>query len=354
MKVFITGGAGFIGSHVAEYYAQRGEQVVIYDNLSRLALMGKMDSPYLHNWDYLSKYAHLKRVRADILDMDTLKAEMKGADVVVHTAGQTAVTTSYQDPLLDFRVNALGTLHVLEAARMQSKAPAIVYCSTNKVYGTHVNQIAIEETPTRYQFSDPNFKLGIPETFDIDHCERSPYGCSKLAGDLYMQDYASHLGLKIGIFRMSCIYGPRQMGVEDQGWLAWFSIAAFRGDPVTFYGNGKQVRDVLFVSDLVKAFDAFVCRAKTSDIFNMGGGPRNVLSLIELCGLLKQMLGKESRRLYEDWRPNDQKVYISDIRKAREVLGWEPRTAPDEGVAELVEWVRKNQTLFSSPPLISA
>jgi CDP-paratose 2-epimerase len=343
-KVLVTGGAGFIGSHVAEFYAQKGSDVTVFDNLSRAQLLGKDNGNTMYNWNYLKKHHNVKLVKGDITDPTQLEKACKDVDAIVHTAAQTAVTMSLTNPQTDFSINALGTFNVLEAARKSENNPAIVYCSTNKVYGDNVNKINIVENKTRYVFED-QFKNGITETFPIDLCEHTPYGCSKLAGDLYMQDYSRIYGLKTVVFRMSCIYGTRQFGVEDQGWVAWFTIATTTGKPITIYGDGKQVRDVLYVSDLVDAYDAFLQRKNelSGEVFNLGGGPENTLSLLELLDMLEMLTGKRSTVTFSDWRPSDQKVYISNISKAKEKLGWTPKNSPKIGVEKLVNWFLGNK-----------
>ncbi len=351
MKVFITGGAGFIGSHAAAFYARRGEEVIAFDNFSRSKLLGYPEIHSKQNFDYLSQFSNVERIMGDILDVETLRTHIKDADLVIHTAAQTAVTASLKDPVTDFSTNALGTLNVLEAVRFQPKPPAVIFCSTNKVYGDNVNLISLKENKTRYEFDGPSFQSGINETFNIDLCGHTPYGCSKLSADLYMQDYAHRHGLKIGVFRLSCIYGPRQFGVEDQGWLAWFTIATHTSRPIYFYGNGKQTRDVLFISDLLEAFHAFELNG-SHGVFNLGGGVKNTLSLVELVALLEKLTGKKSQLQYAPWRPDDQKVYISDIGKAKAVLGWSPKVSIEEGVAKLIEWVKENEHIFSENLLL--
>jgi CDP-paratose 2-epimerase len=346
MIVLVTGGAGFVGSHVATYYAQKGAQVICFDNLSRADLL-KKPANKTYNWDYLKNLSNVKLIDGDIRNPDKLKDAANGVDAIIHVAAQTAVTTSIQDPRIDFEVNALGTFNVLEAARVSKSDPAVVFCSTNKVYGSNVNKIQVIEKETRYLFED-RFKNGVPETFPIDLCEHTPYGCSKLAADLYVQDYAHLYGLKTAVFRMSCIYGIRQFGVEDQGWVAWFTIATILEKPITLYGNGKQVRDVLYVSDLVDAFDAFLRRSKNVHhvVLNIGGGPKNTISLLELLDLLKELTAKKPKITFDEWRPSDQKVYVSDISKAKEVLGWEPKVKLAEGLKKLVKWVDENKGIF--------
>ena len=344
MKVLVTGGSGFVGSHVADYYAKKGYDVICYDNISRATLL-KKELNTTYNWDYLKQFSNVKLIKGDIRDFEKLKDVMKDVDVIIHTAAQTAVTTSVTDPKADFEANVLGTFNVLEAARLANTDPTIVYCSTNKVYGENVNKIDVLEKDSRYVFED-KFKMGVSETFSIDLCEHTPYGCSKLSGDLYVQDYGHLYGLKTGVFRMSCIYGTRQFGVEDQGWVAWFTIATLLEKPITIYGDGKQVRDVLYVKDLVNAFDLFVNSNLKQGVFNTGGGANNTISLLELLDLLQKLTGKKSELTFSDWRPSDQKVYISDISKIGEKLDWKPQISPEEGVLKLVEWVKGNKDIL--------
>jgi len=346
-RVLGTGGAGIIGSHVAEFYASRGYQVRVVDNLSREALLGKPDRHSRFNWDHLTARGDIEMIHGDVRDEALVTRLTADVDVIVHAAAQTAVTTSVTHPRPDFTTNAIGTFNVLEGARLSGRQPTIVYCSTNKVYGENVNQVGIREEDRRYRFEDA-FAAGIPETFSIDNCEHTPYGCSKLTGDLYVQDYAHLYGLRCGVFRMSCIYGTRQFGLEDQGWLAWFTIAALTDQPITIFGDGKQVRDVLWVEDLVEAYHAFVTSDIPHGVFNMGGGPGYTLSLLELLDTLSDHVGRAIRPATADWRPSDQKVYISDITRAGDLLGWQPTTSPDTGVDRLIGWVEAHRGLFTT------
>lgn len=347
MKILVTGGAGFVGSHVAEYYAKCGDEVIVYDNVSRAQLLNYSTSNAMYNWNYLKNNYNIKLIKGDIRDTEKLEKAGNEADVIIHTAAQTAVTTSVLDPRTDFEINALGTFNVLEAAR--KTGAAVVYCSTNKIYGDNVNKIEVGEKETRYEFVDRNFRNGIPETFSTDLCEHTPYGASKFAGDVYVQDYAQRNEIDAVVFRMSCIYGTRQFGVEDQGWVAWFTIATLLRKPITIYGDGKQVRDMLYVTDLVAAFDAFVQRRSKlhHGVYNMGGGTGNTMSLLELLEYLEEITGKRSKISHEDWRPSDQKVYISDISKAEKELKWEPEVNSRQGVKRLINWVSENKTLFA-------
>ena len=281
-------------------------------------------------------------VKGDVTSSEDLNNVIKDTEVIIHTAAQTAVTTSVTDPEPDFLTNAWGTFNVLEAAR-KNDIKSIVYCSTNKVYGENVNKVNVIEKEKRYQFEDYE---GIKEDFSIDHCEHTPYGCSKLTGDLYAQDYGHLYGIKTGVFRMSCIYGTRQFGVEDQGWVAWFTIATVLGKPITIYGDGKQVRDVLYVSDLVDIYDKFLNSTLKLGVFSTGGGPQHTLSLLELLDMLKKITGKQSPLTFTDWRPSDQKVFISNLTKAKKTLNWQPKINPQEGIKKLVEWVQANKQIF--------
>ncbi len=345
-RIVITGGAGFIGSHAAEYFAARGYQVVVVDNLSRGALLRRPDPNAAYNWDYLGSLPGVERVKGDVREAGLMDRLLRDADAILHAAAQTAVTTSTVDPETDFTSNALGTFRVLEAARKSGRHPTLLYCSTNKVYGANVNRVGIVEEAKRYRFSD-DYAEGIPEDFGIDLCEHTPYGCSKLAGDLYVQDYGHLYGLRVGVFRMSCIYGTRQFGMEDQGWVAWFVLAALSSAPLTIYGDGRQVRDILWVEDLVRAYDAFIQRGPQIGVYNMGGGPAFTLSLIELLERIEERLGRPVPRSVGPWRPSDQKVYVSRIARARADLGWEPRISPQEGVDRLIDWARQNRSLFA-------
>jgi CDP-paratose 2-epimerase len=344
MKVLITGGAGFVGSHVAEFYAEKGEDVTVLDNFLRWETFKTNVKDPSFNWNYLRKFANIHLVRGDVRNASDVTEAARDCDVIIHTAAQVAVTTSMENPKLDFEVNVLGTFNVLEAARLNDSS--VVFCSTNKVYGENVNKIPIKEQEKRYTFADEKYEKGISEDFPVDRTWHTPYGCSKLAADLYVQDYAHGYGLKTGVFRMSCIYGERQFGVEDQGWVAWFTIATLLDKPITIYGDGKQVRDVLYVKDLVELFDMFIKSNLKHEVFNVGGGPKNTISLLELLDLLYELTGRRAKVSFSEWRPADQKVYVSDITKAYEKLGWKPKTDLQAGVKKMIEWVSSHRHLF--------
>ncbi len=338
-RVLITGGAGFIGSNLANRLLKRGDAVTIFDNLSRSGC----DSNLAWLRDNHGEDG-LHFIQGDLTDFPALCDATRGVEAIYHLAGQVAVTTSVRDPRMDFEHNALGTFNLLEAARCEADDPVVIYASTNKVYGG-MESVRIVEDHSRYGYADLPF--GVPETQPLDF--HSPYGCSKGAGDQYVRDYARIFGLRTVVVRQSCIYGYRQLGVEDQGWVAWFIIAALKGRPITIYGNGKQVRDVLFIDDLLDAYDCIVenIEETAGQIFNVGGGPENTMSVwTEFGPLLKDLLGRDIPVKHADWRPGDQPVYISDIRKMEHDVGWCPAVSVQDGVARLTEWVCQHQDLF--------
>ena len=326
----ITGGAGFIGVNAADHYARRGNAVAVLDDLSRRGTRENL------SW-LCGQHSGLRAVHADIRsDVQTLEAEAACCDVILHLAGQVAVTTSVANPRADFETNALGTLNVLEAARRAPKPPVVIYSSTNKVYG-EMEGVQVVEGGDRYRYKDQ--ALGISEGQPLDF--HSPYGCSKGAADQYVRDYSRIYGLRSVVFRQSCIYGTHQFGIEDQGWVAWFTMRALLGLPVTIYGNGKQVRDVLYIDDLLAAFDAAVQHIERAagQVYNIGGGPEHTLSLLELIQLLEKTNGRKMQYSFSDWRPGDQRIYISDVRKAERDFGWRPATSPEQGVVRMHEWM---------------
>lgn len=336
MRILITGGAGFIGANYARSCMARGLDVVVFDNLSRIGSR--------RNLDWLDSLGRFEFRQGDVRDADAVGGAMRGADAVVHLAGQVAVTTSVLDPRTDFEVNALGTLNVLEAARAQGTPPTVVYASTNKVYGA-MDDVALVEGPTRHAFAGMD---GIDEARPLDF--HSPYGCSKGAGDQYVRDYARIYGVPTVVFRQSCIYGPRQFGVEDQGWLAHFVIAAQLGRPITIYGDGKQVRDLLYIDDLVRAYDLAIqsIDRAAGQIYNIGGGSRNAMSIWAECGaLLETIAGRRIPVGYDGMRAGDQQVCVMRIAKAERDLGWVPLIGVDQGVRSLWDWVAENRALFT-------
>ncbi|MBN1353056.1 MAG: NAD-dependent epimerase/dehydratase family protein [Candidatus Omnitrophica bacterium] len=344
MKIVITGGAGMVGSHAAEFYARKGYEVVVFDNLMRSKLFGYDKKSVEYNWNYLSKYKEIQRVLGDVRHEDDLAAVMtEDVATVIHTAGQPGVGFSVQNPEEDYSINAFGTFNVLEQVRKRCPKASFVYCSTNKVYGERVSELPLSETDTRYRFSNIE---GIPEDFGIDLNPHTPYGVSKYVGDIYTQEYAATFGIKACVFRMSCIYGTRQFGFEDQGWLAHFIISNITNRPVTIYGDGKQVRDVLYVEDLIWAFDSFINSGLKNGIFNIGGGTGNTLSLLEFVNTVESKTGKKFKLGFDKWRPFDQKVYVSDTAKVQKALGWSQRVGVSEGIDRLLDWARSSMDFF--------
>lgn len=337
----VTGGAGFIGSNYVNRLLERGEDVTVYDNLSRAG--GPLNIEWLRATHGRDSF---KLVAGDLRDASLLTAATRRADAIIHLAGQVAVTTSVLHPRQDFEDNALGTFNVLEAARLSGRSPVVLYASTNKVYGGMEN-VRIVEQETHYEYAD--FPHGIPETQPLDF--HSPYGCSKGAGDQYVRDYQRIYGLPTVVFRQSTIYGPRQFGIEDQGWMAWLMIAAVTGKPITIWGDGKQIRDMLYVDDLLDAYDSAIRRIDvvSGQVFNVGGGPENTISIWrEFCPTLEKLLGREVPVTWdENWRPGDQRIYVSDIRKAKRELGWQPKINLEDGIQRLFDWVTANRSLFS-------
>lgn len=342
MKIIITGGAGFIGSNTAAWYGKKGHKVVIADNLSRHGTA--------QNLSWLRKTlprGRISFVRTDIrsrADTERVFSRNRDAEFVLHLAAQVAVTTSVQNPRHDFGVNALGTFNVLESVRKHCPQTPFVYASTNKVYGG-MDGVRVRKKKDRYVYQD--FPRGIDESFALDF--HSPYGCSKGSADQYVRDYARIYGLKTVVFRQSCIYGERQFGVEDQGWVAWFVIARTMGRDITIYGDGKQVRDVLHVGDLVRAYDAARRRAGKlrGEVYNIGGGPANAIPVAWVIRVLDKALGLDTPLVYEDWRPGDQPIFVCNIAKAKRDLGWKPKVSAPQGIQRLIKWVYQNRALFA-------
>ncbi len=335
----ITGGAGFIGSNYAARCLTRGEKVVIFDNFSRRG--AELNIEWLS--DRFNRRS-FELIKEDVRDAAAIKNAANGADRILHLAGQVAVTTSVTDPRTDFEINAGGTFNTLEAARLSGRNPVFIYASTNKVYGS-MDDVEVVELDTRLDYKD--LTGGVTEEQPLDF--HSPYGCSKGSGDQYVRDYARIYGLPTVVFRQSCIYGIRQFGIEDQGWLAWFIIAAVTGRPITIYGNGKQVRDVLFIDDLMDAYDTAFQHTDVSkgQVFNIGGGRENAISIwMEFQPMLEKLVGKPVKTRIKEWRPGDQPVYISDIRKAKRVLNWEPKVRVEQGIKRLYDWIEENQNLL--------
>jgi CDP-paratose 2-epimerase len=334
--VLITGGAGFIGTNVAARYLGQGHKVILFDNLSRPGVR--------QNLDWLREtYGDLVQfVKGDTRDAAALRRVVKQCSAVFHFAAQVAVTTSLIDPIEDFEINARGTINLLEAIRAMDSPPPLVFTSTNKVYGD-LADVKIDGQGERYQPEENELRQnGFSELRRLDF--HSPYGCSKGAADQYVLDYARTFKIPALVFRMSCIYGVHQFGNEDQGWVAHFLIRALASAPITIYGDGKQVRDILFIDDLVNAF--LLTQENMSELsgkaFNIGGGPRNTISLLELLDLIESIHGRRPEVRFDDWRAADQLYYVSDTRKFSQATGWKARIGVREGVSRLYHWLLEN------------
>ncbi|MEW6731286.1 MAG: SDR family NAD(P)-dependent oxidoreductase [Acidobacteriota bacterium] len=338
MKIIVTGGAGFIGCNAVKRYLADGHEVVVLDNLSRRGAV--------ENLKWLQGVGSFTFYNCDIRDQQQLGMIMRehsNAQVVLHLAAQVAVTTSVIDPRTDFHINALGTFNLLEAVREFLPEAILLYASTNKVYGG-LEHLEVVERVGRYQYLD--LSKGVSEAEPLDF--HSPYGCSKGAADQYVRDYARIYGLRTICFRQSCIYGYRQFGVEDQGWVAWFTIAAVLGHPITIYGDGKQVRDVLFIDDLCDLYIAAVDHIERvrGQVYNIGGGAENQLSLLELIAQLEALTGDKIKYSFDKWRPGDQPVFVCDISKAAQDFNWRPRIYAPKGIELLYNWVKENREIF--------
>ena len=341
MRVLITGGCGFLGTNMVKGLMARGDSVRVLDNLSRKGTD--------RNREFLESGLGGDRLEIrldDVRDAEAVRSAAEGCDVIIHLAAQVAVTTSVVEPRDDFEINALGTLNALEAARLSDKRPALLFASTNKVYGG-MEDVAVEENESRYAYVD--LPHGASEQQPLDF--HSPYGCSKGAADQYVRDYARIYGLKTVVFRTSCLYGPHQFGNEDQGWVAHFAISGAQGEPVTVFGDGKQVRDVLYVDDAIAAYVAAMEQLDTAagQVFNLGGGAENSISLLEFMDILERVLGTPVERDFGDWRPGDQRIYVSDVRRLEQVLGWRPVTGVSDGVRALLDWVTSSGYFEAAP-----
>lgn len=364
-KILITGGLGFIGSRAATYFIQLNYNVVVVDNLSRPGpnyvsditnIENLQKKPYILN-HFAQKFPNVKIYLEDLKNKSKIHQILmkENPSVIIHAAGQTSASESITHPHADFQDNVVGLLNVLTGARLCHVLPRFLYLSTNKVYGTQVNTICGDELTTRYDLP-PNFE-GIDEAFGIDSTKHTPYGVSKLCGDLYVQEFCHTYGLTAAIFRMSCIYGPGQFGIEGQAWLSNIIIKALKNRPITIYGNGKQVRDVLYIDDLLVLFEKFITASNrwvlqrstqecSPHIYNVGGGKDNDLSLLELLKEIDHLIGHSSTLQFSPAREGDQKIYISNITKISREFEWDPRISPKIGIQKLFEWTRENISLF--------
>jgi CDP-paratose 2-epimerase len=335
--ILITGGAGFIGSNIADALAAAGHEILVYDSLARAGVERNLE------WLRERHGARIVPVVADIRDEDELRRAAAGVQAVFHMAAQVAVTTSLADPREDFEVNLGGTLNLLDALRMRREPVPLIFASTNKVYGDLADIPFVLEDGS-YVPGDGRVRAhGIDETRPLDF--HTPYGCSKGAADQYVLDYCRSFGLPTAVVRMSCIYGRRQMGTEDQGWVAHFLIRALEREPITLYGDGCQVRDIL---DISNAVDAYLAAWRRIDriagrAFNLGGGPANAVSLRELIAYIAGLTDRDVAVRHEDWRAGDQRYFVADTRKARGALGLTAPVPWRDGVARLAEWLESER-----------
>lgn len=332
-SVLITGGAGFIGTNVADRLLREGCRVTILDNLSREGVQQNVA------WLQQKHGREATIVAADVRDPAVVRRAVENVSHIFHFAAQVAVTTSFLDPRIDFETNVAGTLNVLEAIRARNKRPSLIYTSTNKVYGG-LQDLRLRAEGSRYAPVDRVLaQHGISEERPLDF--HTPYGCSKGAAEQYVLDYSRSYGLRTVVFRMSCIYGPHQFGTEDQGWVAHFLIRALDKRPITIYGDGLQVRDVLFIDDLVEAF-LLAWRnvdALSGQAFNIGGGAARSVSLLELIDLIGRMTGRPPTMCFEPSRSGDQKYYVTNTARFHQATGWSPKVSPQEGLQRLYGWL---------------
>lgn len=343
--VLITGGAGFVGSNLAHRLLSEGQRVRLLDNLSRAGVERNL------RW-LMETHGDLVDIEVpDIRNLSIIKKAVKDASQVFHFAAQVAVTSSLVDPIEDFEINARGTLNLLEAIRATENPPPLIFTSTNKVYG-NLADLEFTKERTRYTPLDQFIqKRGIDESRPLDF--HSPYGCSKGAADQYVTDFARTYRIPALVFRMSCIYGPHQYGNEDQGWVAHFVIRSMSGKPITIYGDGMQVRDILFIDDLINAFLLAQQHMKrlAGSAFNIGGGPSNSISLLELIDLLAELHGGDLSIRFENWRAADQRYYVADTSKFSGLTGWQPRVGVNEGIKRLYQWMRTGDDQLATEPL---
>lgn len=342
MKVLVTGGCGFLGSHVCEYYARKGDSVISYDNMTKYELERtgyNKDKARVYNKRFLEKLG-VRILKKDIRDKADLQKAARGCDFIIHTAAQPAMTISWEDPELDFSTNCLGTFNVLETAR-SLKIP-VVSCATIHIYGNKIND-GLKETKTRYLREQGS----IDEDYPLLGGTLTPLHASKASADTYIKTYIDTYKLEAASFRLSGLYGPRQFGGEDHGWAANFCIKAVKGLPINIYGTGKQVRDILFATDVCEAFDAFY-KARNPGVYNIGGGEKAAISLLDCIDIIETVLGRKLKVNFSQDRHGDLRYFICDITKARAQLEWEPKVMPKEGIKRLIDWVSENKDIFNS------
>src|SRR4030081_41427 len=343
--ILIPGGCGFIGCNLADTLARRGDKVIAFDNLSRGGVRENAQWLKIRHGDLVSI------VTGDIRDSISVIEAVRGARGVLHLAAQVTVTGSLQDPVEDFEINARGTLNTLEAIRLHNPSAPIIFASTNKVYGRLVSDEQIKKAGRRHVPSDPQLGAGVTEHAPLDFY--SPYGCSKGAADQYVRDYARVYGLSTAVLRMSCIYGPRQFGTEDQGWLAHFMLRSILGEPLTIFGDGLQVRDALHVSDAARAWLMVFDNIETvrGRVFNLGGGQSNAISLLELIDEIALMRGAVPSLRFDELLRCNQPLYRSLIYDIASALGWKPQIPLQQGLQSLLQWLEER---FGPAPAVSA
>jgi len=345
--ILITGGAGFIGSNLADRLAGEGNSVLLYDALSRPGVERNLA------WLKSRHGSLVAHIAGDVRDEDELVRAAAEAKAVFHMAAQVAVTTSLVDPREDFDINVRGTINLLDAVRVRPVAVPVIFASTNKVYGD-LADIEFDTLHDRYEPKSFRTRRGIDETRPLDF--HTPYGCSKGAADQYVLDYARSFGVPAAVFRMSCIYGQRQMGTEDQGWVAHFLIRALEGKPITIYGDGRQARDILDVADAVNAYVSALANIErvTGRAFNLGGGSANAISLLELIDEMRAITGREIELKFEDWRQGDQRWFVADTSAARAALDLPAPRGWRDGVSRLAAWLAQERGLPLRRELASA
>ncbi|MCG2711481.1 MAG: NAD-dependent epimerase/dehydratase family protein [Candidatus Omnitrophica bacterium] len=339
MRVLITGGAGLVGSHCAEYFAAKNAQVIVLDNLMRSKLLKIPHKSIEHNWRFLKKIKNVKCIEGDVRrELDVTRAIGNGVDVVIHAAGQPSVFSSGDILQEDFDINAGGTVNVLECLRRKSKKAVFIYCSTDKIYGYDKEKKTKMGNKKKYTVNDDT---------QVKFSGLSAYAASKLTGDIYTQLFGHNFKLRTAVFRMGCIYGPRQFGVELQGWVGWFVQAHLMGKKLTLYGDGSQVRDILYVNDLVMAFESFINSRFDHRVYNIGGGSSNSLSLNDCLSILEQETRRKPKVRFTPCRQNDQKICIMDIKRVSRELRWKPRVTPQAGIRKVIKWVDDNKVFFN-------
>ena len=341
LRVLVTGGCGFLGSHICEFYAKQGAEVVAFDNLTKHELVrANYDekSARAYVLDFLTRLG-VNKIKGDIRNKNELLAASKECDYIIHTAAQPAMTISVEYPELDFTTNVIGTFNVLEVARKNNIPVAI--CSSIHVYGNKINE-SITEGETRFLREPPSINENYPELEGVI----TPLHSSKRAAELYARSFSDTYGLEVAVFRLTGLYGPRQFGGEDHGWVANFAIRNLMKKPIKLFGTGKQVRDILYAEDAVRVFDAFY-NTKMSGIYNIGGGIERAISLVECISLIEEITGEKTKVTYEPKRVGDLWYFVSDIRKAQQKLGWQPKISTKDGLKKLIDWAEENISIFS-------